>query len=178
VNEPAANQPLTEAEWGLWAALTRRIEFVSGRIPQEAFFAFCGSFISAPIEVAILNANDSRQLLLTHRRDPYFNGWHLPGKVLVPGKTAEETLSELIDDEIGVSAQVDIIESLGTIDIMKGDEQNESPRGQERKTLYIGFAHGELTRGRWFDLYGLPQSILPQHTSAIALIRKWAQANT
>jgi len=60
--------PLREEEWKQWADLTRRIQFINGKIPLEAFYAFCEVFISPVVEIAPYRIiNGTVEILLIYR---------------------------------------------------------------------------------------------------------------
>ena len=155
--------PLSPDEWVEWTKLTRRIKFIDGKIPQEAFYAFCENFVSAVIDLVPYRIdNNEIEILLIYRKDRHYDGFHIPGSVIVPGKTSTDTLNSVIDVELGKNANVGKINFVGVIDAMKGEGSGLDKRGQDLKLLYVCEIKGEVLEGEWFTKNNLPKNIIPE----------------
>jgi len=174
---------LSHMGWGLWANLTRRIG--PGRIPQKAFDAFCGAFVTNSVNLIPIGVDGfgEAEVLLIWREDEYCHGWHFPGKILLPGQTSEGTLDETIETELGPDAKVEILSLLGVFDIMKGTGVGESPRGQEVSQVYIGLVRfvediapddGEW---EWFPLDDLSRDLIDEQRPHLEAARVWVRNN-
>lgn len=156
--------PLSENEWTEWTKLTKRIKYIDGKIPEEAFYAFCESFVSAVIDLVPYQIkNGELEILLIYRKDRYYDGFHIPGSVIVPGKTSKETLNSVIDVELGKASLVSKIDFVDIVDSMKGEGSDLDKRGQDLKLLYVCRVDGEVTEGEWFTKNNLPKNIIPEH---------------
>lgn len=156
--------PLSENEWTEWTKLTKRIKFIDGKIPEEAFYAFCEAFVTAVIDlIPYRRLNNEVEILLIYRKDKYYDGFHIPGSVIVPGKTSKETLNSVIDVELGKDSLVSKIDFVGIIDSMKGEGLDLDKRGQDLKLLYVCKVDGEVMEGEWFTKNNLPKNIIPEH---------------
>lgn len=170
--------PLSVEEWAQWTRLTKRIKFVDDKIPQGAFYAFCESFISPVVDIVPYHLiNNEVETLLIYRKDKYYDGFHLPGLVIVPGKTSKETLDSVIRNELGDKADIGKIHFIKIIDTMKGTGIGLDERGQDLKLLYACEVRGEVLEGDWFSKNNLPTNIIPEHQQVIPEIIDWIKNN-
>jgi hypothetical protein len=160
--------PLSKEEWELWANLTKRIKFIDGKIPLDAFYAFCESFISPVIDVIPYKlTSNGVEILLIYRKDKYYDGFHLPGSVITPGQTSVETLNSVIKNEIGPNTETGNIKFIKVIDTMKGFGVDLDSRGQNLKLLYGCEIKGNVLNGEWFSENSLPENIIPEHKNLV-----------
>lgn len=172
------NLPLNPEEWAAWTKLTKRIRFIDGKIPMEAFYAFCETFISPVVDIAPYRLiNDEVEILLIYRKDKYYDGFHLPGSVIVPGKTSKETLDSVIHNELGDKANIGKIHFIRVIDTMKGTGVGLDERGQDLKLLYACEIRGETLDGEWFVKNKLPKNIIPEHQQVVLEAFDWLKNN-
>ena len=153
-----------------------------GRVPPEVFDAICEYLITTPIELAVLKlgGNDS-EILMVYREDKYFTGWHMPGSVVLPGRTAEGIFPVLLRRELGLEfARLrNKPKFVISMDVMKGSGPDQCNRGQEVNrlyTLWLEEAEAELIQPddhrRFFPLNRIPDDVLPHHRTMIELIWK------
>jgi len=168
---------LSKEEWKKWADLTRRIRFVNGKIPIEAFYAFCESFISPTVDVIPYRIrNNEIEILLIYRKDKYYDGFHLPGSIIVPGRTSKETLEFVISNELGESAKVSKKNFISVSDIMKGAGVGLDNRGQNLTLLYACEIDGEVLEGKWSTQENLPKNIIPEHQLVVKRSFDWIKS--
>jgi hypothetical protein len=166
--------PLSEKEWLQWTELTKRIQFINDKIPLEAFYAFCESFISPVVDIVPYRTKDNiSEILLIYRKDKYYDGFHLPGSVIVPGRTSKETLQFVIDKELGDKADIGKISLMEVMDTMKGKGIGLDERGQDLKLFYTCEVKGEVMEGEWFSKNNLPKNIIPEHQEVVLKAFDW-----
>jgi hypothetical protein len=166
--EDNTNLPLSPDEWAQWTNLTKRIKFIDGKIPIDAFYAFCEAFISPVIDMAPYRYVDKKiEILLIYRKDKYYDGFHLPGSVITPGKTSKETLESVIKNELGNNVKVNKTHFIKIMDTMKGQGIGLDTRGQDLKLLYACEVGGEVLDGEWFKKNNLPDNIIPEHQNVV-----------
>lgn len=137
-------------------------------LPINVFYAILRKTIALAIELAVLrNSATGLEILLTQRppEDPYYaNMWHLPGKIVQPGKTKIETLRSLLREEVATE-----LEQIALSRIPRRYEY-ENPNGTRGPV--IQYLHSlELTDneaavvtvGEFFPLNCLPQPIVTSH---------------
>lgn len=144
-------------------------------IPQDAFYALCESFITAPVELALMRDGEGEdELFLTHREDAYFKGWHLPGSIMRPGERAEDALARMVKDEVGDVGDAPVL--FRTYDRMMGSGEGASPRGQEvarvfRARLGIKDSIREHEGARFVPLSEAEAMVIPLHKPLIRHLR-------
>jgi|SRR3989344_153494 len=171
------DQQLTKTEE---TTLITLLEKLTPPYPPEIFHAICQSFVTVAIELAVIRTRRNvKEIFLIERHDADFNGWHLPGSVILPSETVEDKVANLISSEVG-----DIVNTATFIrwfEFMKGEGANECARGQEFGLLYtlhisetveIG---KEIKNGIFVSLKETPsniwQNILPHHKTIIEFLR-------
>lgn len=168
---------LSQEEWKNWTELTKRIRFVNGKIPIEAFYAYCEAFVSPVVEIVPYRIkNNILEILLIYRKDKYYDGFHLPGSVMVPGRTSKETLKFLIASELGNKVNTGKINFLKIDDKMKGAGIGFDERGQDLKLLYACEINGEVLGGKWFARENLPKNIIPEHQKVAVEAYDWIKS--
>ncbi len=75
---------LTPTEIHLLLSLLEKMGAVHKSSWGEAFVPFMSKVVPAAVELVIVR---NGKVLLTHRRDAYFRGWHFPGTYLGPRET-------------------------------------------------------------------------------------------
>lgn len=171
------NTPLTSAEWDKWTELTKRVRFENGRIPLDAFYAWCGSFYTVAVELFGYRFKESGpEILLTYRKDNYYDGYYVAGVVHVPGRTIEETKEHLLKSEFPGIKEVGQWEWMEVTDIQKGEGPDQDLRGQDVKLLYGAKMDGEIPDGKWFPIHELPENILPEFHSVLKRVVPWIEA--
>lgn len=117
----------------------------------EVFVPFMSKAVPTAIELVIIR---DHKVLLTHRADPYFTGWHTPGTNVGPGETRQETVQRCADKELKV--KIRYIRTLGEKD------HPESPRFHDQCILLLcEIAEGEPQTGQWFS--EMPPDLIPEH---------------
>jgi ADP-ribose pyrophosphatase YjhB (NUDIX family) len=168
----SVSEPLTHEEWRQWAALTARVQFPTPREVPEAFRSYCTALITNPIELAVMNRQD--ELLLVHRQDEFYEGWHIPGSLLCPGETEEQVLERIITREVKLSVSIPVF--VNRLHFRMGSGPGENPRGQELSLLFCcQTAATEAVEGEFFSLDHLPPNVLTSHQTLIRELACWLQ---
>lgn len=173
--------PLTEKESRALSRLLARVRQSGFPVPQIVFEGMCETFITCPIELAILRSTEDgpEVLLIRREKDKYFPGdtWHMPGSVVLPGSDGPKTLAKLIDREVGNVSGEPIC--VGTYDVMKGDQYGQCVRGQEVSRLYALWVTSsdeikESEDARFFRISEVQDPILlTEHQMLLNEIRTW-----
>jgi len=172
------------AGWREWAKLTNELKpDENGRIPHEAFNAFCETFIANSVNLIPVRVGKGGtvEVLLIWREDKYYLGWHFPGKILLPTQTTNGTLDATVEHELGPGAKVEILGSIGTFDIMKGERPGQNPRGQEVSQVFVGLVRSlpdESPDGEaweWFPFDSLPGNVISEQVPHLEEADKWVR---
>jgi len=147
---------------------------------QELFEAWCYSQITNPVELAILRRRGKEmQIFLIYRKDKFYDGWHMPGSIILPGKTVFQTIENLKIREVPTIAPPFFF--VGYAEIPRGEGERENVRGQALSLIYACYdscgAVQDSENERFFPLYDLPSNILGSHKVLIGEeIIPWIQS--
>lgn len=154
--------PLTADEEEILVNLMERVEFpVSPRI----FDVWCNKFTVNVVELATtrLNSSGLREILLIYRKDKFFDGWHIPGSVILPCRTVNDTISKIVSSELGnVSLSTPIF--LNWFEKVVGVDRNL--RGQEMSLLFHSNIDGffkESESAKFFSFDNIPGNLIESH---------------
>jgi len=81
--------------------LIRLLKKVKIPAPYPVFVALCKSVPLIAIDLAIMP--DKNSVLLTYRKDDFYDGWHLPGTILRYGESVEMAYKRVAREELGIS---------------------------------------------------------------------------
>ena len=139
-------------------------------VPPEIFDAWCGACITTPTELAVLRRSEKREplVLMIHRKDKFFHGWHIPGTIMLPGDTEEGALARLVEKEVGSPLPPPMF--VDRVHAPKG-----TPRGQAAALLFVTFfPDGTPVEDRsFFPLFAPPEDTLPHHKKLLARVAEW-----
>ena len=139
--------------------LTELAADLRGFIPDEAWLPAQQAFALPYMEMAVVrrNANGKVQILLVHRVDKYWSGWHIPGGLWRTIQTFRECIASLVRQELGHDAGVNFLH--------KGewDKWHDHPYGQPISHVVIcrGEHIVETDTRKWFD--GVPEGMIDDH---------------
>ena len=163
---------LTDTEAEQLALLMGKVEFPA---PKEVFFAWLGNFYGNSTELAFLNTKEGlRRLLLVQRppNDPYYpNEWHMPGGVVLPRRTFEQTIESCVKREVGEA----LVYVAARARYRAHWDNTDAPRGHENQFLYsIELSPREAAvakEGKFFPFDRLPSPICSPHVKLIEYLR-------
>jgi ADP-ribose pyrophosphatase YjhB (NUDIX family) len=118
--------------------------------------------------------NDRPEILLLHREDRYFSGWHMCGSIVFPGRNAETTTAAILKREIGIESTRNESVFLETSDV-------HCERGQEVYRLFLIKLEDdeevpENENKRFFSFDALPEGILDHHQVMVEYVRNYLAA--
>lgn len=156
---------LTEKESKTLVSLMKKVEFP---VSPEIFNAWCWSFITNPIELAVLRVRDGYQeVFMIYRDDAFYKGWHLPGSIYLPGDTAQQVIQRLVKRE--VMQEITPAEFIGYAEISKA----ENSRGQELSLLFVSWCKGsDVSHGKFFPLENPPTDTLEHHKKLLQRVAR------
>lgn len=145
-------------------------------VSSEIFDAWCGACVTTSIELAVLKRDEKSggqpKVLMIHREDKFFHGWHIPGTIILPGDTEESAMMRLIKKEVG--ARVTPPRFADRSHVAKGDGPYQNKRGQEVAILYTCFLIGEYSgNGLFFLLHTPPEDTLGHHKILLEKAARW-----
>lgn len=120
-----------------------------GYVPDEVWFPAQAAFALPYVEMAIIrrNALDEVQILLTHRADQHWLGWHIPGSLWRTPQTLEQCIVSIAKAELGEGIRVSFL-AQGT-----WEKWHDHPYGRPISHIAICLADAitETETIRWFN---------------------------
>ena len=152
--EKQETTPPTPAELSAAAEALARLPL--GMVPEHLFYARIWAFPAICSDAALLRKTDGGvEVFLTYRKDYFFDGFHIPGSILIAGDTLESRLAKVVAGEIGLAVQLSRIPGcIAQAEILPGNTETTCPRGQVLAHLFgFWYEGGELpSKGRWFPV--------------------------
>ncbi|MDE2001605.1 MAG: hypothetical protein KGI60_03535 [Patescibacteria group bacterium] len=133
-------------------------------LPYPVFIALCKSVPVIPINLAIMP--DSNHILLTYRKDQFYDNWHIPGMILRYGEKIRNRLRLVAKDELGMR-----IKNIRFVGYSEYRDAREHGIG----LLFMAQAIGSPSDGRYFPLDGLPEGFLSEQMKDINLLRNFSK---
>ncbi|MDO8604210.1 MAG: hypothetical protein Q7K40_02300 [bacterium] len=159
--------------------LIRLLNKIEWPVRSDLFDAFCGNMLTSPVDLALLKKSAAGfEIFLIYRKDKFFDGWHVPGSVMLPGRTVLTVLKDVMEREINIHEKNFDFKFIGFHQFMKGHEFGQCSRGQETELLYVLFLE-ESTKIRtdnerkFFSIEKLPDDILSHHQILISSIKNY-----
>lgn len=162
--ETRSRYPLSPAEMARLVKLWDRVRWPA---PEELFQAHCRNEIAVAVELAVVRRHAGAwQVLLIHRHDKFFRGWHMPGSLLLPGEKMREVFRRLSTREVHGRTTAPKFVTIFEF---------HSRRGYELSLLHtarlIGSRRGG--EGQFFSLGKLPVNTLSHHRTMLAALRRY-----
>ena len=82
--------------------LVRLLKKVSLPAPYPIFIALCRSVPMVAINVAVMP--DKERILLTHRKDDFYDNWHIPGSILCYKESPKDAIDRVCREELSLKA--------------------------------------------------------------------------
>lgn len=160
------------------ASIVRAMNLLSKKgfpVHPEIFDAWCSACITTSIELAVLKRDEKGgqpKVLMIHRKDKFFHGWHIPGTIILPGDTEESAMMRLLEKEVG--ARVTPHRFVDRSHVAKGNGPYQNKRGQEVEILFTCFLIDEYSgNGSFFPLHTPPEETLGHHKILLAKAVRW-----
>jgi len=151
--------PLTPEEEKKLVALLKKV-----RLPTSypVFKALCKSVPMVAIDIAVMP--DAEHILLTYRKDEFFNGWHIPGSILLYQETVVHALRRVIRTELKIK-------------VSKPKFLNYISYGENREhgvaLLFVvkPKKKGVVQNGKFFNLRNLPPNTIKVHAPELNYLK-------
>jgi len=154
------------------SALMKKVEFP---VPKEIFDVWCSNFTINTVELGVIRTNESgeKEIFLTYRKDAFFDGWHIPGSVILPGETVEDKIEKLIKSEF---KEMNISKPSFFSWFERVIGRDEGLRGQEMGLFFIAdFFEGfnELESEKFFSFESIPYNLIEEHKILIDQLKSY-----
>ncbi len=80
--------------------LVRLLKKVKLPAPYPVFIALSKSVPFIAVDLAVMS--DKNHILLTYRKDEFYDGWHIPGSILRYGELAKNAYERVMKKELGM----------------------------------------------------------------------------
>lgn len=129
-------------------------------VPYPIFIALCKSVPLIAIDLAVMP--DPHHLLLTYRKDEFYDNWHIPGMVLRFNDRVLNRLKRVAKDELDI--RISKIRFIGYYEY-------RDVRTRGIGLLFIARPIGMPCSGEYFHINRLPKKFLYSQMSGIKLLR-------
>lgn len=159
--------------------LVRLLNKIEWPVSADLFDAICGNMSINPVDLAILKkSTDGFKIFLIYRKDNFFDGWHIPGSVILPGRTIAMVLKDIIEREINIPEKGFDFKFITFHQFMKGSNLGQCPRGQETELLYALFLEEDVRIEtdefrKFFPIEKPPENALSHHKTLLLSIRNY-----
>jgi len=139
----------------------------------EVFRAIYQNLVIVAVEVAIFTPDGKIILMPRPPDDPWAGIVHIPGSVLTPGTTEQETLLRALR-EVGAPELFSTPVFINRYHFMKGSAPTENKLGQEVGLLFGCVYSGPIPQDAVLaDPHALPANVMPHHRAMIADGYQW-----
>lgn len=148
-------------------------------VDSRVFDALCENFSVTPVELVVLReSREGPEVFMIYRKDRFFTGWHSTGSIILPGRTVDFVLRDIITREVGISLAAPHFEFVRFRQFMKGNGPNQSARGQEVSLIHVLRLPKEVevslnAERKFFPLSKLPEDLLQHHKMVLADVKKY-----
>ncbi|HVV39394.1 MAG TPA: NUDIX domain-containing protein [Candidatus Paceibacterota bacterium] len=130
----------------------------TGFIPDEAWEGAQKAFALPYIELCVVRLYEGKvQILLTHRIDKYWSGWHIPGGMWRTRHTLEQGIAHLSRLELGPEPSLTLL--------AKGEWEKWLDHPYDVPISHIAICTArdvvETDKMQWFD--GVPKGMIADH---------------
>ena len=151
---------LTQKEIDQLVGLLKKVHIPA---PLPIFKALCKVLPIAAVDIAYMSDDD--HILLTHRKDEWYDHWHIPGSILWYKETPEHALKRVAKKELGVT----ITKKMKVIPV--GFANEFTVREQSILLLHKVVSKTKPKEGKFFHLDKLPKDFLAEQMPEIQMLR-------
>ncbi len=148
---------LSEQEIATLVSLLAKVKLPA---PYEAFKAISKSVPLVAVDIAYMPDED--HILLTYRKDEFYDNWHIPGSMLLTGEHPEKALVRVAKNELGVE--------IGEFQFINYAHELY-PRGHSIILLFKVPAIQKPADGQYFRLDELPEKFLEEQHGEIEFLK-------
>jgi len=157
-----------EREVLLGELLAELAEDPRGFIPEEAWVAVQKAFALSYLELCLIRRNSVTkrvEILLTHRTDKDWNGWHVPGGLWRTRHNLSTGIASLAKSEFGEGVQITLLDKGGW------EKWMDHPFGYPISHITICSAEGviETSTRKWFE--NVPEGMIDDYGHHAEFIR-------
>ncbi|MEK9170263.1 MAG: NUDIX hydrolase [Patescibacteria group bacterium] len=149
---------LTSKEIGDLVRLLKKVRLPA---PYPVFVALCKSVPMVAVNLAVMP--DKNHVLLTYRKDEFYDSWHIPGSILRYKETPKDALKRVCRKEISVK-----IKKLRFV----GFFNDYDVRGHELVLLYAARPINKPKDGQYFKLGKFPKKIIKEQRQELKCLKK------
>lgn len=142
--------------------LVRLLKKVRLPAPYPVFIALCKSVPMIAVDLAFIS--DDGRVFLTHRKDEFYEGWHIPGSILTTGESVKHAIKRVARKELG-------------IDSLKSEFVNHIYYNDIRESgislLFAVSSKSEPKGGKYFSLNKIPKNFINDQMGVMDALKKW-----
>lgn len=143
-------------------ALVRILPKLRWPLPYPVFTALCKSIPLISVDLAVMP--DSKRVLLTYRKDEFYDNWHIPGMILRHNEPVSDKLKNVAKKELGIR-----IKNVR----FAGYTEYWDVRHYGIGLLFVAQPVGKSSDGEYFNLNKLPKKFLISQIPQIKLLRNF-----
>ncbi len=129
--------------------------------PLPVFRALCQSVPMVAIDLAVMP--DDQRLLLTYRKDEFYDAWHIPGSILCSGESPADALKRISRQELKLKITSPRFVNYFSIN---------GSRGQEIILLFVARPIEKPRIGDYFKFSRLPKRFLKEQSPETNFLKK------
>lgn len=141
--------------------LVKLLEKVRLPAPYPVFIALCKSVPLIAVDLAVMP--DKNHILLTYRKDEFYDGWHLPGSILRSLESVENAFRRVARSELCVK----VSRPKFTTYFSYFDN-----REYGIALLFVAKPKSKPAAGKYFNLDKLPKNFLKVQNQEIDFLKK------
>jgi ADP-ribose pyrophosphatase YjhB (NUDIX family) len=169
-NEQPEETQFTPAEQKEFLRLVKKLGWK--KTGKDAFEAFFSVFPLVVTELAVMRRIDGKShILLWHRSDEHYTGWHMPGGYMLRGESMEETARRVLLKETGLQLQ-----TAQFARYFNWLPSYAPVPNHQVCLLFVCSAEGEPSPGQFFPLDTVPGDTLSHHKEYIEYLKKHERA--
>lgn len=141
--------------------LVRLLKKVRLPAPYPVFIALCKSVPMVAVNLAVMP--DKNRILLTYRKDDFYDNWHIPGSILHYKELPADAINRVSQKEL--SLKISKPRFVGCL--------NEyDRRGHEIVLIYVARPLGKLKVGEYFALDKIPKNLIKEQRQEVEYLKK------
>lgn len=141
--------------------LVKLLKKIKSPFPYPVFVALCGSVPMVAVDLAVMPDKD--RVLLTYRKDDFYDNWHIPGSILRYKEKPEDAIRRVSRKELSLK--------IGKPYFI-GCYNNFDARGHEFVLIYAARPVGKPKIGEYFKLKNPPKNLIKEQRREVEYLKK------
>lgn len=141
--------------------LVRLLQKIKSPFPYPIFIALCKKIAMVAVDVAVMP--DKNRVLLTYRKDDFYDGWHIPGSIMRHGEEPIDVFKRVCREELFL--KINKPRFVGCFN-------NYDVRGHAFTLLYIMRPTKKPETGKYFKISEPPANLVSTHKKEIKYLNK------